>query len=251
MILRAFFRQGNQVFWNYGFFLLLQVVACSVLAANGADQAQGRAAAEARDLKPLLGCAVLTLSLLAGGIYGTTYGLWNFFRGGVIERYWRSRSRFSTIAAFLLARFLVLFTSGLIQVALLYYVYGVGRGRISFGVLAASLALADVTFVVLGLAAVMVSRDHFRSYFVSNLLFALLVVFSGAVRPLEALPGWAKAAGEALPASHAMEAIQQSLAQSAAWDHVAVSFGMMGLWTVLFVALTAFTFNWLVFERAR
>jgi len=244
MILRAFFRQGNQVFWNYGFFLLLQLVACGMLAEKGM-------VTEGTDkpLQPLVACAVILLSLLAGGVYGTTYGVWNFFRGGVMERYYRSRARFSAVLAYLFARFFIIFTSALLQFALIYYVFDIGKGS-NLWIYAAAIAVASVTFVALGFCTVTISRAHFRSYFLSNLFFAFLLVFSGAVRPLKEMDAWAQNLGKLLPSSHAMYIVENAIQANADWDHVIVPFGMMGLWIFLLGAVAVFSFDWLVLERA-
>ena len=131
MMLRSFFRQGNQVFWNYGFFLLAQFFACSVLVGD------------ATELRPLLGCAVILLTVMAGGLYGVSNGLWNFFGGAVVERYRRSRYRTSAILAYLVSRFLIIYTAVLLQFASLYVFYDVRLFR-SMPAFLAALALVVI-----------------------------------------------------------------------------------------------------------
>lgn len=248
-LLRAFFRQGNQVFWNYGFFLLLLIFACSLLAAT-----------DPQSLRPMLGSAVMALSLMAGGVFGVSYGLWNFFRGGVVERYWRSPRRGAALGAYLASRFLVLISAVAVQILVLLFLYGVGKppegvpwsvGGADLWALVVAAVLAGAVFVAFGLCMVTLARAHFRSYFLSNLTFIALVVFSGALLPLELFPPWGAAIGRFLPSAHLMAAFQAVLAGGAGFGEVWQHLAMLASWLLLLIAVAWRTFDWMVLERAR
>jgi len=247
LVLRSFFRQANLVFWSFGFFLLLQLLACALLGA-----------ADPKALRPMLVSAVMALTMIGGGIYGVSYGLWNFFRGGVLERYYRSPYRSSAVAAFLLSRFVVLFAAIVIQLALVYLLFGVGRvdlgrigghaatWRLSFGPLLAAVALADACFVLMGLCVVTLSRAHFQSYLFSNLLFAALAL-GVTLTPLKLLG----AAGQVLPSTQVMLALEGILGQGSGWSGVWLHLVALSAWCVGLAALARLTFDWMVLDRAR
>ena len=241
MLLRAFFRQGNQVFWNYGFFLLMLVFACSLF--GSADPAS---------MRPMLGASVMALALLSGGLYGVTYGVWNFFRGGVVERYWRSPWRASALLAYLGSRFAILFTALLLQALVLTLGYGVPAGGFAgWTALLVTLVLADVCCVLLGFVMVTISRAHFRSYFLSNLVFVCLVVLGGVALPLDQMPEGVAAFGRVLPSAHIIEALRAVLAGAAAWAGAWTYMLYLALWSAGLAALSWVTFDWMVLDRAR
>lgn len=248
-LLRSFFRQGNQVFWNYGFFLLLLVFSCTLLASP-----------DPASLRPLLGGSVVLLTLMAGGVYGVSYGLWNFFRGGVVERYLRSPHRATALMAYLASRYLVLLSSVAIQVLALVFLYGVGRppagvpasvGGLRPWTLLAAVALANAVFVLLGLCMVTLTRAHFRSYLYSNLAFLALVFFGGAMLPLQLYPDWGVAVGKILPSSHAAVALEAILGRNAGLGDIWRNLAALGAWAAALAAVAWRTFDWMILEKAR
>ena len=241
MLLRAFFRQGNQVFWNYGFFLLMLVFACSLFGA-----------ADPLSLQPLLGTSILALALLSGGLYGVTYGVWNFFRGGVTERYLRSPWRASAILAYLGSRFLIVFTALLLQILVLVLAYGVSPGGFAgWLALLLTLVLADLCCILLGFVTVTLSRAHFRSYFLSNLAFVCLVVLGGVTLPLSQMPQGVATFGRALPSAHIVEALRAILAGPAPWSGAWPYMVYLALWSAGLAVVAWATFDWMVLDRAR
>ena len=241
IILRAFFRQGNQVFWNYGFFLLMLFFACSLFA-------QG----DPKSMRPLLGTTVMALALLSGGIYGVSYGMWNFFRGGVVERYLRSPWRASAPLAFLMSRFLILFSAVLVQAVALVFIYGVGVvGAGGWTALIACIALSDACCVLVGFCMVTLSRAHYRSYLFSNLVFVCLVVMGGVAIPLGQMPLWVARAGLLLPSAHITLAISAILAGGAGWWGAGPHLVCLCAWTAGLGVVAWWTFDWMVLDRAR
>ena len=242
IVLRTFFRQANLVFWSFGFFLLLQLLGCGLLAAL-----------DPGSLRPVLCSAVIAMTLLGGGIYGVSYGMWNFFRGGVLERYHRSPYRSSAVGAFLLSRFLVLFVAIAIQLVVVYLLFGVGRAdlggirwRLNLGPLLAAVALADACFVLMGLCVVTLSRAHFQSYLISNLLFAVLSL-GVMLTPLKLVKGpWL-----ALPSAQVMLALEALLGQGVGWSGVWPHLWPLALWCVALAVVARQTFDWMVLDRAR
>ncbi|HRU93845.1 MAG TPA: ABC transporter permease [Anaerolineae bacterium] len=247
IVLRTFFRQANLVFWSFGFFLLLQLLGCGLLAAL-----------DPKTLRPVLCSAVIALTLLGGGIYGVSYGMWNFFRGGVLERYHRSPYRASAVAAFVLSRFLVLFAAIVIQLVVVYVAFGVGRAdmgrigdhaltwRLSLGPLLVAVALADACFVLMGLCVVTLSRAHFQSYLISNLLFAVLSLVV-MLEPLRLVKG----AWLALPSAQVMMALEALLGEGAGWSGAWPHLWPLALWCAALAVVARQTFDWMVLDRAR
>ena len=238
MILRAFFRQGNQVFWNYGFFLLALFFACTVLVTD-----------DAISLRPVFTGAAITLCLIGGGVYGVSYGTWNYFRGSVVERFLRSPEGGSTIIAFLLSRFLVLFTAVLLQLGFVRVFYGIGEFG-STSALLVTTALSSACFVLLGLCMVTLSRDHFRSYMFCNVVSACLVGFGGMV-PLRMMPQWVAPICRILPSGNTMLACQLVLAKGAGWAELWPYVAVLACWIAGLIVIAKLTFDWMILDRAR
>ena len=236
VMLRSFLRQGNQAFWNYGFFLTVQILACSALLG------------EAKELRPLVGSAVMLLTVIAGGLYGVSNGLWGFFGGCVVERYRRARYGASAVLGFLFTRFVIIYSAVLIQFASLYFLYHVRLLR-SVPAFLVALALVVMCFVVLGFCIVTLSRSHYRTYLVGNILFVPMVIFCGAVMPVRMLPQWARAVSKVLPSTYAMEALQGGLGGYWGWAEIAVPLALLAGWTVILAAVALFSFDWGVLER--
>lgn len=86
---------------------------------------------------------------------------------------------------------------------------GVSIPRSAWLPLALVVAVAAASCTGLGLANAALGLRVRETAVMSNVLFGLLLIFSGANVPLEALPGWMEAVGSWLPLSHAIEAARE------------------------------------------
>lgn len=84
--------------------------------------------------------------------------------------------------------------------------------------LALIVAIAAVSCTGLGLANAALGLRVRETAVMSNVLFGLLLIFSGANVPVDALPGWMEAVSRWLPLTHAIEAAREVAAGAALAD---------------------------------
>ncbi len=91
------------------------------------------------------------------------------------------------------------------------------------------------------------ARDVF---FVSNLMYYLMLLFCGVNIPLEALPGWMQTIGRALPLTHGIAAARE-VAAGAGLSDVSSLVGQEGLRAVIYMAAAYILFRLLEAEGRR
>jgi len=236
LMMRSFARQRALVFWTYGFSLVALFFGCSIL--GGGQNSQ--------DLRPLMGCAVMLMTMMGVGVYGVSSGIWDFFGGAAVERYRRPAAGGSAVLAFCLARFLVIGSAVLLQLLLLGVVYRVAVWNRIVLVLI-TLVLSDAVFVCLGLFCATVVRTRRQTLVLANFLFASLLVL--AVIPTDMLPGWTAAVGRVLPSTHTMEVLQGSIIEFAGAGEVAGSMLYLLVVAVVLGVIAVRRFDWLALNK--
>ena len=83
------------------------------------------------------------------------------------------------------------------------------------------------------------ARDVF---FISNLVYFLMLLLCGVNVPLAALPGWMQAIGRALPLTHGIEAAREVVAGASLGDVAGL------LWTELAIGAVYATFAFVLFR---
>ncbi len=236
LILKSFFRQKWLMFWNYVFPVIILFFGCSVLAGNVAD------------IRPLIGAAIILLTMLAGGIYGVSQGIWCFFGGPSALHYRRAAKSNSALIAYCLARFVLVYSALILEMLILLFFYKVNFSS-SIGSLLLFMAVGTVFFVLLGFFAVAVVRTQRETLVLANVLFAALIVFSGAMIPLDFLPLWAYRLSLSLPSAHVMEGLQALIVQMAGIGEIAEHLLWLAAYAVILVVLVLWRFDWLVLDK--
>ncbi len=239
LMLRSFLRQRALVLWTYGFSVVALFVGCSVLAGGGEGSAE---------LRPLLGCAVVLLTALCAGVYGASRGIWDFFGGAAIDRYARCPNGGSAILAFCLARFLVLLSAAVLQLLLLAVVYKIPVWRSPIAILLVVI-LSAACYVGTGLLCATVVRSRRQTLVLSNFVFAVMLVFSGAMIPTDLLPAWTMGISRALPSWHTMQALQKIIIEFAPLKDVLTSVGVLAVAAAIVFGLSAWRFSWLALDE--
>lgn len=89
---------------------------------------------------------------------------------------------------------------------------GLDFGQTNFGALALAILMATISTSGLGLLLGSLSLVTVNVFFVNNVFYFLLLVFSGANVPLESLPGWARVVSFFFPLTRSIEAARASMA---------------------------------------
>ncbi|NUR05629.1 MAG: ABC transporter permease [Nocardioidaceae bacterium] len=97
-------------------------------------------------------------------------------------------------------------------------------------------AVAAASCTGLGLVTAAIGLRVRETAVLSNVLFGVLLIFSGANVPLDTLPSWMATVGEALPLSHAIAAARE-LAAGASWSDVSGLVGTEVLIGVVYAAI--------------
>jgi ABC-2 type transport system permease protein len=97
-------------------------------------------------------------------------------------------------------------------------IVGIDLPASSYAPLAVVMAVAAYSCTGLGLVAAALGLIIRETSVLSNILFGLLLIFTGANVPLDALPDWMSTAAQAMPFTHAIEAARQLAAGSSLGD---------------------------------
>lgn len=236
LMLRSFFRQRALTFWTYGFSLAALFIGCSVLAGGDVDE----------EFRAMVGCWVVTLTLIGSGVYGVNRGLWEFFGGAAVERYRRSPIGGSAVLSYCIARYVVTLSAVALQLLLLGVAYGVAIWR-RIDVITVTAVLAVGALVGLGLFSTTVVRSRRQSVILSNFLFAAL--FIGMIPDAKNPPVWLATLIRVLPSRHTTHALETVLIGRGGFADVAGSLLFLLFCAAVVVAIAVFRFDWLAFDR--
>lgn len=238
VMLRVFHRRPGLIFANYGMGLLLLFLACFVVS--------GRIV----ELQRLLSCAVLTLTVMAGGVYGVGQGIWRFFSGPGADRCRRATHGSSALIGFCISRFIVVYVTVLLQLLLLSAAL---RSELLSRLvpLLAFTALACAVLVIFGLFLAVIVSSWRQAVLVCNAFFILLagLVMGGIMAESCDMPSWLAAIGGLLPSLHMMQGYQALLVGTGNWGElVCPSLWLVGTAAVL-APLVLWRFNWRVLGK--
>lgn len=157
---------------------------------------------------------------------------------GTIELLLASPARPGTLMG---GMFLFPLILGVIQVVALL---GVGMGLVGSGMSAGGLllaipvmALTTATFAAVGIAAAGVLILAKRGDPITGPFSLLSMLFSGAIFPLDVLPGWIQPLGILVPAAWGVRATRELLLMDAGWRAVVPEVAALTVFTIVFVAI--------------
>ena len=196
--LRSQHRDGQLVFWNYGFFLLLLLLFLSAL---GRDPS----------VRVVLVGGLVTIGVMGTALFSVGIGMSAARDRGIYRRlsmFPVPVSRF--LWAAVLSRWVVTFASATIQI---------GAARLLFGVTwpggawawIIGLALGSATFCSIGFAIAGLAKASHRANAYANVVFVPMLVLSGVALPVGFLPEWVRPASALLPASALVNLLQGTI----------------------------------------
>lgn len=227
-----FFRDRQTLFWNIGFFVLLQLVVCAGLA--GGETA----------IIVVLSVGVMGLTLLSGGLYGVGVTLAGLRSDGVLVPYGMGPPRRrAVLGGYLLARGGLLLVACLVELAVATWVFGAHAPvhPLTFVVV---LTLGALASVALGLVVAALARARHTANAIANALFIPLVIVGGMAFPSEALPEAMQVAARPLPSGALARGLTAVWGEAAAFADVGFVLLVLAGWAVACLALGGRSFRW-------
>lgn len=186
------------------------------------------------------GQAVMFALFLVGNVGFTFYrehgwGTWE-----------RLRSSWAGPAEIMVGKVSVPLAQGAIQLAVLFGVGGFLYGlRVRGSVIALALVAAAfcLCLVALGLALLAVCRSVMQVNAIANLGAMVLAGVGGAIAPLTALPGWAKAVAPGTPSYWSMRGFRSVILDSGGMADVALPVAVLMVFTVGFLVVARMRFH--------
>jgi len=218
--LRSHFRDGQLVFWNYAFFLLLLV---AFVGGIGQDAA----------VRVVLVCGIVTIATMATALFTVGVGMSAARDRGVYRRlsmYPVPVSRF--LLAAVLSRWVVTLTSASLLVLVSRFAFGVPwpGGLLTWLV---GLAAGSAAFCSLGFALAGVAHASHRANSYVNLVFVTMLLAGGAALPQGLLPAWLLPASAVLPSTALVDVLQGTMIRGDGTFQVLSPLGVMAAWTIL------------------
>jgi ABC-2 type transport system permease protein len=217
--LRSQHRDGQLVFWNYGFFLLLMVL---FLAALGRDPS----------VRVVLVSGITTIAVMGTALFSVGIGMSGARDRGIYRRlsmFPVPMSRF--LWAAVLSRWLVTYASSILLLLVARLVFGVGWPGGAWA-WAAGLAAAAAAFCALGFVIAGVASASHRANAFANIVFVPMLVLSGATLPVGFLPDWIRPASSLLPATALVNLLQGTIIRGEGAYAALGSITNLILWTV-------------------
>jgi len=202
------------------------------------------------ELQRLLSCAVLALTVTAGGVYGVGQGVWRFFCGPGADRCRRATHGASALIGFCISRFIVVYVTVLLQLLLLSTIL---RSELVSRLvpLLVFTALSCGVLVVFGLFLAVIVSSWRQAVLVCNTFFVLLagLVMGGIMAEACDMPAWLAAIGGVLPSFHTMSGYQALLVGTGSWGEIVCpSLWLVGT-AVALAPLILWRFNWRVLGK--
>ena len=217
--LRSHYRDGQLVFWNYVFFLLLLVL---FVAALGRDAS----------VRVIMVSGIVTIAVMATALFSVGIGMSAARDRGIYRRlsmFPVPPSRF--LWAAVLSRWFVTFSSAAILILVARAFFGVmwpgGVASWVVGLVAGAAAFCAIGFAIAGLA----SASH-RANAYANAVFIPMLILSGASLPIGMLPQWLLPVSNVLPSTALVNVLQGTIIRGEGVQAAAGSLGIMAAWTV-------------------
>jgi len=217
--LRSQYRDGQLVFWNYVFFLLLLML---FVAALGRDPS----------VRVVMVSGIVTIGIMGTALFSVGVGMSAARDRGIYRRlsmFPVPTSRF--LWAAVLSRWFVAFSSAAIQIVVARVVFGVtwpgGAATWIIGLAMGSAAFCAIGFAIAGLAP----ASH-RANAYANAVFVPMLILSGASLPLGLLPAWLLPAARVLPSTALVSVLQGAIIRGDSVNATIGALGSMAAWTV-------------------
>ncbi len=225
VFMRLLLRDHQLVFWNFGFFLVLLLVFLGFL--SGGESA----------VRIALTAAIVTIGVMANGLFSVGIGLTAARKRGVFRRYRLMPVPFAEIMlASVLARTLVVLLAAIVQVFAAHLLFNVSwRGGIAGWL--AILTMGSLTFGAIGfLIAAFAPAVHVANRIV-NLVLIPMMALSGTSLPMTMMPAsWAKVHW-LLPAAPVVDGLTAVFVQGDGVIDNLWRLGYLGIWALAAYAI--------------
>jgi ABC-type multidrug transport system permease subunit len=172
-------------------------------------------------IKPLLMreiAQVLTICILGGACFGLPTALISEIERGVWRRYRLTPLKNAwLILSSMLARYLFVLTSGLLQIAIAMIFYGMPAPLDPLQMLVA-FTVSAFAFLSMGLVIAMVVNSPLAVQGVGQMIFLPMLIIGGVGVPLYQLPPWAHTVAMFLPGYYSVRAMDSCMYQPRAGD---------------------------------
>ena len=218
--LRSQHRDGQLVFWNYGFFLLLLLL---FLSAVGRDPS----------VRVVLVSGIVTIGVMGTALFSVGIGMSAARDRGIYRRlamFPVPISRF--LWAAVLSRWMVTFVSAVVQMVVAHLLFDVASpgGALAWIV---GLAVGSAAFCSIGFAIAGLAKASHRANAYANIVFVPMLVLSGAAVPGGFLPAWVLPASSLLPASALVKLLQGTIIRGEGLSGSLGAIANLIAWTVL------------------
>jgi ABC-2 type transport system permease protein len=217
--LRSHYRDGQLVFWNYVFFLVLLLLFVGTL---GRDPS----------VRVVLVCGIVTIAVMGTALFSVGIGMSAARDRGVYRRLAMLPVTTSVVLwAAVVARWVVAVTSAAVLVLVARAAFGVDwpGGLLTWVVAVAAGAAA---FCAIGFALAGLAPSSHRANAGVNAVFIPMLLFSGAALPVGLLPAWLAPISAWLPSTALVQMLQGAVIRG---DQVTGSLafvGNMAAWTI-------------------
>jgi ABC-type transport system involved in cytochrome c biogenesis permease component len=186
---------------------------------------------------------LLTVSVLGGACFGLPTTLVSERERGMWRRYRLTpASTWSLLTSTVVARYLIVLTAGLLQLAV---AFAVGMPQPAHPVaLAIAFTLVAFAFIGLGLVIAMLADNVPAVQALGQCIFLPMLIIGGVAVPLESLPVWAQHISAFFPGRYAVEVLHQCVTGTgfAPLNFDLVALGVIGL-TGFFVGAKLFRWD--------
>lgn len=218
--LRSHYRDGQLVFWNYVFFLLLLVLFVGTL---GQDPS----------VRVLLVSGIVTIAVMGTALFSVGIGMSAARDRGVYRRL----SMFPVPAsrllwAAVLARWFVAWTSACVLLVVARVLFGVGWPG-GMAVCLVGLAAGSAAFCAVGFALAGLAPSSHRANAYVNALFVPMLIFSGAALPLGLLPSWLAPVSAFLPSAALLQVLQGAVIRGEGIGASLAALATLVAWTAM------------------
>lgn len=186
-------------------------------------------------MEHLLG-QLLTISVLGGACFGLPIALVSERERGVWRRY---RLTPLPTAAFvvsvLLARYVIVVTAAILQIALAIWIYKMPFPRDWWGLFVAY-SCVSFAFLGIGLIISMIANSTHAVQALGQIIFLPMILIGGVGVPLAMLPDWGKHVAAFLPGRYAVQAIDRVVLKEPETSTIHTAFN---LWALLIIGLAS------------
>lgn len=154
---------------------------------------------------------LLTITILGGACFGMPIAVVSERERGVWRRYRLTpMPTIAFVGSVLLARYVLVLSAGLIQIALGMWIYRMPAPLHPWGLLAA-FTLVSFAFLGIGLLICMIANSTHAVQALGQSLFLPMIIIGGVGVPLSQLPIWGRTLASFLPGRYAVQAMDPAV----------------------------------------